>query len=41
MIVDSSALLAIVFREPDFEELVERLLEAQSVAARAPTLPPS
>jgi ribonuclease VapC len=38
MMVDSSALLAIVFREPGFEELVQRLLEAQSVAAGAPTL---
>jgi len=38
MIVDSSALLAIIFREPGFEDLVERLLEAESVAAGAPTL---
>jgi ribonuclease VapC len=38
MMVDSSALLAIVFQEPGFEELVQRLLEAQSVAAGAPTL---
>jgi ribonuclease VapC len=38
MIVDSSALLAIIFREPGFEELVERLLDAESVAAGAPTL---
>lgn len=38
MIVDSSALLAIVLQEPGFEDLVERLLDAESVAAATPTL---
>jgi len=38
MIVDSSALLAIVFREPGWEQLVERLQSAGAVAAGAPTL---
>lgn len=38
MIVDSSALLAIVFREPGFETLIERITSAQAVAAGAPTL---
>ncbi len=38
MIIDSSALLAIVFREPGFEELLAQILDAPVVAAGAPTL---
>ena len=38
MIVDSSALLAIVFREPGWEQLIERLQSAGAVAAGTPTL---
>lgn len=38
MIVDSSALLAIVFREPGFEALLARLEAAPVVAAGCPTL---
>ena len=38
MIADSSALLAIVFREPGCESLIERLRSAPAVAAGAPTL---
>jgi ribonuclease VapC len=38
MIVDASALLAVVFREPGYEELFERLAAAPVVAAGAPTL---
>ena len=38
MILDTSALLAIVFREPGFEDLLERIRRAPAVAAGAPTL---
>lgn len=38
MIVDSSALLAIAFREPGHEALVRRILAAEAVAAGTPTL---
>jgi ribonuclease VapC len=38
MIVDASALLAIVFREPGYEELLERIDAAEVVAAGTPTL---
>ena len=38
MIVDSSALLAIVFREPGHEAIVDRLIRADATAAGAPTL---
>ena len=38
MILDSSVLLAIVFREPGFEDLLERLEASDSLAAGAPTL---
>lgn len=38
MIVDSSALLAIVFREPGHEDLLSRIRDAEIVAAGAPTL---
>ena len=38
MIVDSSALLAIVFREPGFEEILDRVMAADAVAVGAPTL---
>jgi ribonuclease VapC len=38
MIVDSSAILAIVFREPGYEAVLERLETASAAAAGAPTL---
>ena len=38
MVVDSSALLAIVFQEPGFEALLERTETADAVAAGTPTL---
>jgi ribonuclease VapC len=38
VIVDSSALLAIVFREPGYEAIVAQLEDADAVAAGAPTL---
>lgn len=38
MIVDSSALLAILFREPGYEALLGRLEEAGVVGAGTPTL---
>lgn len=38
MIVDTSAVLAIVFREPGFEALVDKLLAADSRGVGAPTL---
>jgi len=38
VIVDSSALLAIVFREPGYEMVLERIERATVVAAGAPTL---
>ena len=38
MILDSSALLAIVFREPGFEVLVTRIAGAEAVGVGAPTL---
>ena len=38
MIVDTSALLAIIFREPGYESLIERMLSADARAAGAPTL---
>lgn len=38
MIVDSSALLSIVFREKGHELLLQKLTSAQVVAAAAPTL---
>ena len=38
MIIDSSALLAIVFREPDCASLLERIEAAPAVAAGTPTL---
>lgn len=38
MIVDSSALLAIIFREPGFEEILDRVMTADAVAVGAPTL---
>ena len=38
MIVDSSALLAIVFREAGRDELLDRIRRAEIVAAGAPTL---
>jgi len=38
MIVDSSAFLAIVFQEPGFESLLERMEGAPGLAAGTPTL---
>lgn len=38
MIVDSSALIAVVFREPGFERVIESMRNAFLVAAGAPTL---
>jgi len=38
MIVDTSAIVAVVFREPGFDALVERLAAAPSLASGAPTL---
>ena len=38
MIIDSSALLAIIFQEPGFEQLLGQLEGSDAVAARAPTL---
>ena len=38
MIVDSSALLAVVFRESGWQSLLQRMQEAPAVAAGAPTL---
>lgn len=38
MIVDASALLAIVFREPGYEAILERLTEDEAAAMGTPTL---
>lgn len=38
MILDSSAVVAIVFQEPGFERLVERLTAASEVGIASPTL---
>lgn len=38
MIVDSSALLAIVFREPGYEEILDRVMTTDAVAVGTPTL---
>lgn len=38
MVIDSSALLAVVFQEPGYAALVELLTNADLVAAGAPTL---
>jgi ribonuclease VapC len=38
MILDSSAIVAVVLREPGFEELVRKIAGAQTVAVGAPTL---
>jgi ribonuclease VapC len=38
MIVDSSALLAVIFREPGYEAILHRLGSAELVAAGTPTL---
>lgn len=38
MIVDSSALIAIVLQEPEFESLVEKLEQAPSIGVGTPTL---
>lgn len=38
MVVDASALLAVLFREPGHERLLDALDEAETVAVAAPTL---
>jgi ribonuclease VapC len=38
MIVDASTLLAIVFQEPGYEDLLQKMEEAPAVAAGTPTL---
>ena len=38
MIVDTSAILAIIFREPGYETLIERLLTAKQAGIGTPTL---
>ncbi len=38
MIVDSSALVAIMLREPGHEDLIERLANASQIAIGAPTM---
>ena len=38
MIIDSSAILAIVFQEPGFEDILKRIDEEPVVAAGTPTL---
>jgi ribonuclease VapC len=38
MIVDSSAIVAIFFQEPGFEQLVDKLADAAEVGIGAPTL---
>ncbi len=38
MIVDTSALLAIVFQEPGYEDVLDRILSAPVVAAGSPSL---
>lgn len=38
MIVDTSALLAVVFQEPGWERVLERMTSSSDVAAGAPTL---
>jgi ribonuclease VapC len=38
VIVDASALLAVIFREPGFEEFLDRIEHANVVAAGCPTL---
>lgn len=38
MILDSSAIIAILLREPGYEGLLEKLLDAGAVGAAAPTL---
>jgi len=38
MIVDTSAIVAVFFREPGFEEILAQLTSAEAVGAGAPTL---
>lgn len=38
MILDTSAIVAVALREPGFEELLEKMEAAQSIAVGAPTL---
>jgi ribonuclease VapC len=38
MIVDSSALVAVVFQEPSYERIIEKLVESDSTGIGTPTL---
>jgi len=38
MIIDASAILAIAFREPGFEKILDRITDTEVVAAGTPTL---
>jgi len=38
MIVDSSALVAVVFQEPDYEVIIDKLLASESTGIGTPTL---
>ncbi|MGC8509811.1 MAG: type II toxin-antitoxin system VapC family toxin [Acidimicrobiales bacterium] len=38
MIVDSSALVAVVFQEPDYETIIDKLVESHSTGIGTPTL---
>jgi ribonuclease VapC len=38
MILDSSAILAVIFKEPDLKPLLDKIAEAPQVAIGAPTL---
>ncbi len=38
MIVDTSAIIAVVFKEPGFEELIQKLGRSQTVGVGTPTL---
>lgn len=38
IVVDSSALLAVIFREPEHERILERLLRCEGAAIAAPSL---
>jgi ribonuclease VapC len=38
MIIDASAILSIAFKEPGFEEILDRIADADVVAAGTPTL---
>jgi ribonuclease VapC len=38
MIIDTSALIAMIFREPGYEELIEKISEAEFLGVGTPTL---